>query len=103
MAGSPWPLGTNGYPTFAADGKHALLLGQAPEGPDLAAWATSDGTTWARLTSASADNAPPTDCGTHADCVRLDQAWLVSAGVIVAGTPIGGGGGQRLWLATPGS
>jgi hypothetical protein len=65
--------------------------------------AVTDGTTWAHLAFGSADNAPPTDCGTHSDCVRLDQAWLVPGGVIVAGTTLTGAGGRRLWVATPGS
>lgn len=102
-AGSQWPLGANGYPTFATDGQHGLVLGWAPEGSTLAAWATADGATWTRLTTGPADNAPAIDCGSHPDCVRLDQAWLVPDGLIVAGTLVAGSGGQELWMATPGS
>ncbi len=103
IATDGWPLDAGAYPTFAADGQHAIVLGRAPGGSTLAAWATTDGVTWTRLTVASAGNAPPIDCGSHADCVRVDQAWLAPEGVIVLGNSASGEGPQQVWMATPGS
>jgi hypothetical protein len=89
------------YPVYAADGDRAVVFGRAPEGSGLAAWVTSDNTTWTRLAFESADNAPVIDCGTHPDCVRVQQAWLVPGGVIVLG-PWGPIPPQTVWFAQPG-
>ncbi len=102
-----WPIGTGEYlPVVAADGEHAIVFGWAPEGSDLAAWTSTDGVRWTRLSFIAGANAPVIDCGRET-CVRMGDAWIEPDRVIVmaAGdaTATTAGTAELFWMATPGS
>ncbi len=105
-SGAQWPLGSGGYPTFAFDGARGVVLGWAPEGSTLAAWATTDGVAWTRLAFTDGTNAPVIDCARDG-CVRIGAAWMAPDRIIVMATAEStaavGGTVEYFWSATPGS
>jgi hypothetical protein len=80
---APWPFVGTSDPLFAAEGGRAVVFGRAPEGPGPAAWMTSDGLAWGRLTFA--DTPGGVGCA-EPSCLRLGQAWVVPDGIIVKGS-----------------
>ena len=81
---------------LAGDGTHLVLLGQDPDtiGPVLAAWASTDGTTWTRLAFTGATATLPSTRDVFGYGRGL---WVAPGGIVVlAGTPMS----QEAWYAT---